>query len=206
MDQLAASVGTPGFALFIDMRSLASRKLPLPDADLLVISSGIRHDHAAGDYRIRRAECEAAAGQLGVAALRDLDLADLPRIARLPDPLARRARHIVTENARVLAAIDALARRDLAGLGKLFGASHASLRDDFEISIPAIDALVELATAHPEVHGARLTGGGFGGSIVALARAGHGPRIASSIVDEYAQRTGHTGCVLLAGQVPCDPA
>jgi galactokinase len=206
MDQLAASVGAPGFALFIDMRTLDSRKLALPEADLLVISSGIRHNHAAGDYRIRRAECEAAAAQLGVAALRDLDLADLPRIARLPDPLARRARHIVTENARVLAAVDAPERRDLAGLGELFGESHASLRDDFEISIPEIDALVELAAAHPEIHGARLTGGGFGGSIVALAHAGHGPQIASAIVDEYARRTGHAGRVLLAGQVPREPS
>jgi galactokinase len=202
MDQLAASLGAPGFALFIDMRSLASRTIPLPDADLLVISSGIRHDHAAGDYRIRRAECEAAARQLGVAALRDLDLADLPRIARLPDPIARRARHIVGENARVLAAVDALAQRDLAGLGKLFCASHASQRDDFEVSIPAIDTLVELAMAHPEIYGARLTGGGFGGSILALAHPGHGRRIASAIVEDYARRTGHPGRVLLAGQVP----
>jgi len=206
MDQLAASLGAPGFALFIDIRSLASRRIPLPDADLLVISSGIQHDHAAGDYRVRRAECEAAARQLGVAALRDVDLADLPRIARLPDPLARRARHIVSENARVLAAVDALAAGDLARLGALFCQSHASLRDDFEISIPAIDVLVELAAAHPEIYGARLTGGGFGGSIVALAHPGHGHRIAAAVIDSYARRTGQTGRILLAGPVPCDPA
>jgi galactokinase len=122
----------------------------------------------------------------------------------LPDPIARRARHVVSENARVLAAVDALARGDVAWLGKLLGESHASLRDDFEVSIPAIDTLVELAVAHPEVYGARLTGGGFGGSIVGLARPGHGQRVAGAIVDDYARRTGQTGRILLAGRVPCE--
>jgi galactokinase len=206
MDQLAASLGEPGAALFIDMRSLDARRIPLPAADLLVISSGIRHDHAAGDYRVRRAECEAAARGLGVESLRDLALADLPRLARLPEPLGRRARHVVTENARVLAAVDAIAQGDLARLGALFRESHASMRDDYEVSIPAIDALVELALAHTEVHGARLTGGGFGGSIVALAAAGTGPGIADVIVTAYTARTGHTGRVLLAGEVPCVPS
>jgi galactokinase len=206
MDQLAASLGKPGFALFIDMRTLDSRRVPLPDADLLVISSGIQHDHAAGDYRIRRAECEAAAHQLGVGSLRELGDADLPRIAALAEPLGRRVRHVVSENARVLEAVDALGQGDLVRLGKLFCASHASMRDDYAISIAAIDTLVEIALAHPEVYGARLTGGGFGGSIVALARAGKGAEAAGAIAESYAQRTGHAGRVLLAGRVPCDPS
>jgi galactokinase len=206
MDQLAASLGQPGSALFIDIRTLACRTVPLPDADLVVISSGVRHDHATGEYRVRRAECEAAARQLGVLSLRDLDLADLPRIDALPEPLCRRARHIIRENARVLEAVDALARGDLAALGALLRASHASLRDDYQVSIPAIDTLVELALAHPEVWGARLTGGGFGGSILAFARSGEGPRIASAVVEDYARRTGHAGRVLLAGKVPCVPS
>ncbi|HEY0478434.1 MAG TPA: galactokinase [Kofleriaceae bacterium] len=206
MDQLVASVGAPGAALFIDMRTLETRAVPLPDADLVVIASGIQHDHASGGYRIRRAECEAAAHQLGVRALRDLELADLPRIAQLPEPLGRRVRHVVTENARVLAAVDAIDRRDLGRLGELLRESHASLRDDYEVSIPPIDVLVELAIAHPEIWGARLTGGGFGGSIVALARSGRGAAVARVIIEEYARRTGHVGQVLLAGQVPCVPS
>lgn len=204
MDQLAASLGEPGSALFIDMRTFAARRVPLPEADLLVISSGIQHDHAIGEYRVRRAECEAAAHELGIRSLRELALEDLPRIAHLPEPLSRRARHVVTENARVLAAVDAIAQGDVAGLGALFLASHASMRDDYQVSIPAIDTLVALAAARPEVHGARLTGGGFGGSIVALAWPGTGEAVAGEIAAAYAARTGHAGRVLLAGKVPCD--
>ena len=203
MDQLAASLGEPGAALFIDMRSLAARRVPLPEADLLVIDSGIRHDNAGGDYAARRAECEAAARELGVGSLRDLGADDLPRALRLAEPLGRRARHVVTENARVLAAVDAIERGDLVHLGDLFRASHASMRDDYEVSIPPIDALVELALAHPEVYGARLTGGGFGGAIVALARPGSGTRIAGEVAAAYEARTGHAGRVRLAGEVPC---
>jgi galactokinase len=204
MDQVAASLGAPGCALFIDMRSLASQQVPLPDADLLVISSGIQHAHAAGEYRVRRGECEAAARQLGVGSLRELDLADLPRAGELPDTLARRVRHVVSENARVLQAVDALARGDLAELGALLRASHASLRDDYEVSIAPIDLLVELAVARPEVYGARITGGGFGGSIVALSRPGTGA-VADAIADDYTRRTGQAGRVLLAGKVPPAP-
>lgn len=113
-------------------------------------------NHAAGEYRIRRAECEAAAHHLGIGSLRDLDVSDLARIARLPDPLARRVRHVVAENARVLDAVEAIACRDLEWLGELFCASHASLRDDYEVSLPAIDTLVALALTHAEIFGARF--------------------------------------------------
>jgi galactokinase len=203
MDQLVASLGEPGKALFIDMQSLETRRVSLPAADLIVISSGIAHDHAAGDYRTRRAECEAAAVQLGVSSLRELSVDDLPRVEQLPEPLGRRVRHVITENARVLRAVDAIAQGDLTQLGSLFRESHISMRDDYEVSIPAIDQLVEIADAQPEVYGARLTGGGFGGSIVALARAGTGDRVAAAIRNAYDATSGHTSRVLLAGEVPC---
>jgi galactokinase len=203
MDQLAASLGVLGAALFIDLRSLEIRSIPLPAADLVVIDSGLHHDHAAGDYRIRRAECDAAARRLGVAALRDAGTADLPAIARLPPPLDRRARHVVTENARVLAAVRAIEDRDLVELGALLGAAHASMRDDFEASLPAIDRLVEIAAADPVIYGARLTGGGFGGSIIALALGGEGTAAAARIAARYQAQTGLVPQILLERGTTC---
>jgi galactokinase len=203
MDQMCASLGIPGNALFLDTHTLSSRQVPLPyELDLVVIASGIQHDHATGDYRTRRAECEQAAGLLGVSELRELDLADLPRIAGLPAPLDRRVRHVITENHRVHAAVAAIERGDLLTLGALFRASHLSMRDDYEVSIPAIDRLVELAAADPDVFGARLTGGGFGGSIVALAQRGTGAAAGRRIAAQYADETHHTPQILIAGD-PC---
>ena len=188
MDQMACSLADERTALFLDTRSLAYERLPLPaDAAVLVIDSGIRHDHATGDYRARRAECERAAREMGVAQLRDLSPTDLDRVARLPDPLRRRARHVVTENARVERAVAALRSGDLPLLGRLFDESHASMRDDFEVSIPAIDRLAEIARRSPGVDGARLTGGGFGGSIVALARVRDAREAGVTIVREAQQ-------------------
>jgi galactokinase len=206
MDQLVASLGRLGGALFIDMQSLRTRAVALPHADLLVINSGLRHDHAAGDYRKRRAECEQAATRLGIASLRELTLQDLTKLEQLPDPLGRRARHVVTENARVLEAVSAIETNDLAELGELFARSHISMRDDYEVSIPPIDVLVEIARSQPAVYGARLTGGGFGGSIVAIAQRGRGAASAREIVAQYAKRTTHTATVFLAGEIPCDPS
>lgn len=200
MDQLCASLGTVGTAMLIDTRSLAWRAVAIPDdIEVLVIASGIRHDHAAGDYRVRRAECEQAARLLGVASLRELGPDDASRIAALPAPLDRRVAHVLGENQRVLAAVAALEHSDHAVLARLFAESHASLRDDFEVSIAPIDALVTIALAEPQVFAARLTGGGFGGSIVALAEAGTGPDVTQRIVARYAAQTGHTAEVLLAG-------
>ena len=205
MDQLVASLGKPGMALFIDTRTVATRDVPLATADLIVISSGIQHDHAAGDYRTRRAECERAARLLDVGSLRDLTEVDLRRVETLPRPLDRRVRHVVTENARVLAAMKALFANDAEALGVLFDRSHASMRDDFEVSIPPIDQLVELARSQPEVYGARLTGGGFGGSIVALAIRGTAERVAARIAERYAHETPYTPTILLAGDI-CGPS
>ena len=172
MDQMACSLADTSAALFLDTRSLEFSRVPLPEgAGLIVINSGVAHNHAKGDYATRRRECIDASRLLGVQELRDIGTSDMDRIDALPEPLNRRARHVVTENARVLATVEALSAGDLAGAGRLFNESHASQRDDFAVSIEPIDTLVAVATAVEGVYGARLTGGGFGGSIVALADA-----------------------------------
>jgi galactokinase len=190
MDQMAASLADTETALFLDTRSLEFRRIPLPaGADLIVIHSGISHGIAGGEYNQRRADCEAAAAMLGVPQLRDLTSADMPAIEGLPERLMRRARHVVTEDERVLAAVDTIEAGDLPTLGRLFYESHASMRDDFEVSIPEIDLLVELAHDEQDVFGARLTGGGFGGAVVALARGGSGRDVAERLAAEYAQQS-----------------
>ena len=165
MDQFAAALGREGEALLVDCRSLEVRRVPLPEgAELRVVDSGVRHaNRAAEGYRERVAECRRAAELLGVTSLRD---ATLPAPS-LPAPLDRRVEHVVSENERVLAAVDAIERGDLVALGELMDASHASQRDLYEVSIPEVDALVERLRAEG-ARGARLTGGGFGGSVVAL--------------------------------------
>jgi galactokinase len=124
----------------------------------------------------------------------------------LPRPLDRRVRHVVTENARGLAAVRALEARDLPRLGVLLRASHASMRDDYQVSIPAIDTLVAIADASPDVLGARLTGGGFGGSIIAVAARGAGPAAAARIAERYQAETGRRARVLVAGEAACAPS
>jgi galactokinase len=198
MDQMAASLADETTALFLDTRSLEFRRIPLPaDADLVVIHSGVAHGLAGGEYNTRRAECEEAARQLGVPQLRDLTNDDLPRIARLPEPLDRRARHVLTEDERVLDSITALSESDLARLGQLFSASHVSMRDDFEVSVAEVDLLVDLARADADVYGARMTGGGFGGSVVMLAHRGQGRLAGERITQVYAERSGRTPTLLV---------
>lgn len=198
MDQMACTLAGDGQALFLDTRTLEWTLAPLPaEAELVVINSGVAHNHSKGDYRTRRAECEEAARRLGVPQLRDIDVADLPRVMALPDPYNRRARHVVTEDARVLDAVRAMKAGDVATLGTLFYASHDSMRDDYEVSIPEIDTLVELGRADADVYGARLTGGGFGGSIVMLARLGCGSSVARRVASAYKQKTGRTATVLV---------
>lgn len=171
MDQLASASGVAGAALCIDCRSLAVAPVRLPDRlALLIVQSGVVRGLVDGAYNARRAECEAAARLLGVPALRDATMDQIePARATMPDLLHRRARHVISENARVQAAARALAGDDLRALGVLMAASHASMRDDFAITVPAIDHLVEiLAAAIGDAGGARMTGGGFGGAVVAL--------------------------------------
>jgi galactokinase len=191
LDQMASSLCDRDHMLFLDTRSLERRVLPLPaDAELVVIHSGVPRELADTAYNARRAECEAAAAALGVPSLRHVT--DPARARELPPPLDRRARHVITENNRVLEALEADARR----FGELMNASHASLRDDYEVSITALDVLVAALQAEPHALGARLTGAGFGGACVALARAGHAARVRAGALEAYA-RAGYSGTVLV---------
>lgn len=179
LDPMACSLADEHTALFLDVRTLAFERVALPEAaEIAVVDSGVAHQHASGDYRKRRDECHRAAALLGVAALRDATLEQLPA---LPEPLRRRARHVITENARVLEGVQALRSGDAERFGSLWWASHASLRDDYEVSVPAVDAIVERAARVPEILGARITGGGFGGAVVVLARRGHARAAAAAI-------------------------
>ena len=186
LDQLASVYGHPSEALLIDMRNQAMRTIPLPPtAELAVIDSGTRHEHATGGYNRRREECEDACRHLGIASLRELDERPLDTILdRLPSPLDRRVRHVMTENTRVRDAVAALHAKDDATLGALLSASHRSLRDDYEVSTPELDRLVELAAAAGAL-GARLVGGGFGGSIIALAQRGRAKDLAARVLHTY---------------------
>lgn len=192
LDQMASSLADTDRALLLDTRSLERRFVPLPPhSAILVIDSGVPRSLAASAYNLRRAECEQAALLLGVASLRDVP--DAVAVETLPEPMRRRARHVLTENARVLQAVDCASAQDF---GLLMNASHASLRDDYEVSIPQLDRLVLLLQEHPDVFGARLTGAGFGGACVALCRDSALADIAEGVVKAY-DRTGGRGRVLV---------
>jgi galactokinase len=187
MDPVAALYGRAGNALVLDCRSLSWESVPLPDARYawLLADTRVKHDLAAAAYNDRRRDCEQAEGILGVADLRDVTLADLDR---LPDPrLRRRVRHIVSENARVVQAVDALRRRDAPALGSLLAASHASLRDDFEVSCGELDCLVTLAGEVSSVIGARMMGGGFGGCVLLLVQQAGLDQAEDHLRDGYAE-------------------
>jgi galactokinase len=171
MDQLAVLRCAEGHALFCDMRTLSTEQVPLAlgELTLVVVDTRAEHRHADGEYRRRREGCERAARQLGVAALRDVDAAELgAALARLDDEELRRyTRHVVTENDRVLRTVGALRRGDLTALGPLLNASHASMRDDFRITGPELDLAADTLLA-AGAQGARMTGGGFGGCVIGL--------------------------------------
>jgi galactokinase len=187
LDQLASIYGGRREALLIDFRDLSRVTVALPpDLELAVIDSGERHQHATGGYNRRREECEEAARHLGVGSLRDLEDRPLDVVLeRLPPPLDRRVRHVVTENARVRDSIAALRAPNMPRLGALLDASHRSLRDDYEVSTPQLDRLVDLAGDDHAVLGARLVGGGFGGSILALTERGEGRSAGERILRRY---------------------
>jgi galactokinase len=193
MDQLASLHGTDGHAIFLDNRSLAVEQVPL-DVDaaglaLLVVDTRVHHEHADGGYGERRASCERAATLLGVPALRDVDVADLDAaLATLThDELRRRVRHVVTEDARVVDAAAALRAGEWAELGRLMDASHVSLRDDYEVSCEELDVAVATASAAGAV-GARMTGGGFGGSAIALVPAEAVGPVRDAVAEAFADR------------------
>jgi galactokinase len=185
MDQLVVCTARAGRAMLIDCRDGSHRCVPMPDpsrAVLLVMDSGLRHELAAGEYARRRAQCGEAARALGVRSLREVDSESLrTRLDRLEPLLARRAGHVVEENARTLAAARALEAGDLVMLGRLMNRSHDSLRDEFEVSCPELDRLVEAARRAPGVFGARLTGGGFGGCAVALVEPAAVETVAAAV-------------------------
>lgn len=182
MDPIVCALGAANHALFLDTRDLSWQLVRIPSSvQFAVVNSGQRHTHATGGYRQRREESDAATRALGVRDLRDVGEGDLSRLVGLTPTLLKRARHIVTENVRVLEAVDALRTQDAVRLGALMDASHASLRDDYEVSTPEIDRLVALARAQPGVLGARITGGGFGGAIVIVTAAGQAGRVGAAV-------------------------
>jgi galactokinase len=200
MDPMASALASVGTALFIDTQSYETKNVSLPtDTDLIVINSGVKHSNSHSnsgrDYNTRRSECEQACAKLGIAILREVK--SLKQLETLPDLLFRRAKHVFTENQRVLDSIEAMQSGDSKKLGKLFYQSHLSMRDDYEVSVPEIDGLVETAMADPDIFGARLTGGGFGGSIVAIAHKGKGAQAAERIVKIYAGKSGKKASVLV---------
>jgi len=172
MDQSASLLGEEDSAVFLDCRSLDYRIIPLglqaAGLEALIIDTGVKHEHASGGYAERRASCELGASILGVESLRDVTIDELPRArALLDDVTFRRVRHVVTEDQRVLDTVAALATSGPRSIGELLDASHRSMRDDFEISVPELDLAVETALENGAI-GARMTGGGFGGSVIAL--------------------------------------
>ncbi len=192
MDQMASSLADTKHILFLDTRSLQTRVLPLPTgAEILVIDSGVPRTLAGSGYNQRRAECEEAARLLRVKALRDIT--DVSALEELPLPLRRRARHVVTEDNRVLEVLQGVSTQRF---GELMNASHASLRDDYEVSVPALDTLVGLLQETPGVFGARLTGAGFGGASVALVASAEARAIAEAVLERY-NRAGYLGQILV---------
>jgi galactokinase len=204
MDQLISARATKGTALLIDCRSLAVESIMVPNnVAIMIVHSGVERGLVDGAYDERRLQCEMAARHYGVRALRDL--ATLPEQGGLDAVSYRRARHVITENARTLAAAAALLRGDLAALGQLMAASHASMRNDFEITIPPVDALVDLLVQALEGNGgARMTGGGFGGAVVAVMPATAVERVRQVVQQRY--RTPDNRAPLILSSRPADGA
>jgi galactokinase len=196
MDQFASTMGREGHLLLLDCRSQQIEHVPMsdPSVSVLIANSGVRHELAAGEYARRRARCEEAAAALGVELLRDATLQGLEAAKdRLPDETVRRARHVVTENARTVETAQLIRQGRWPAVGELMYQSHDSLRDDFEVSCPELDALVEISRALGEaggVYGCRMTGGGFGGCTVSLVQTAAVETIAATIRRAYQQKTG----------------
>jgi galactokinase len=198
MDQLVSARGEAGSALLIDCRSHETRAVPMPpNVAVMIVHSRVRRGLVGSEYNTRRKQCEAAAHHYGVQALRDLSLARLEAEAgNLDATVLRRARHIVTENQRTLDAAEALVAGDLRRMGLLMAASHNSMRDDFEITAPAVDQLVDiLQNAIGAVGGARMTGGGFGGCAVALLPLDQVESVRQAVAGHYRAPTGEAGTV-----------
>jgi galactokinase len=209
MDQYASCHGMRGHAMLLDCRDLVARFVPLgTDCRFVIANSMVRHAHTASAYNSRRAECETGVAALatvipGILALRDVSPAQLEANERLLDPVVyRRCRHVVTENARVLRAADALKAGDEERFGALMVQSHESLRDDYEASCGELDLLVDTALTIDGVLGARMTGGGFGGCTINLVRDDAVDRFSETIASEYEKSTGITPTIIVAEAGP----
>jgi galactokinase len=210
MDQISSAAGVAGHALMIDCRSLDVTPVPIPsNVAIMIFNSQVVRGLVDSEYNTRRAQCEAAARHFGVPALRDVDLAMLEaRGAELDPVVLRRARHIVTDSARVADTATALADGDLARIGELMAASHASMRDDFEITHPAVDALVAIVKDAIGLEGGvRMTGGGFGGCVVALVPHALVDAARAAVAQHYRAPNGEQStvyvCSAAAGAGPC---
>ncbi|MBI1335563.1 MAG: galactokinase [Phycisphaera sp.] len=198
MDQFISSLGRVGCALLIDCRSREPRAVRMADPSVcvLIANTNVKHELTGGEYAQRRAQCEEAAGVIGVPALRDATVERLESAAvasKLSTLAKRRARHVVTENRRTLEAVGAIEKRDWFTMGQLMVASHVSLRDDFEVSCDELDIMVELALGIGQgggVYGSRMTGGGFGGCTVSIVQSDRAEKIASILETQYRQKTG----------------
>lgn len=202
MDQLISAMGQAGHAALIDCRTLGAELVPLlRDTDVVIIDSRIQRGLVDSEYNARRQQCEAAARHYGVAALRDLSVERLAQGAEGLDPsVYRRARHVVTENQRTLAAAQALMGGDLVRMGELMSQSHASMRDDFQITVPAIDALVDIVkSAIGSAGGVRMTGGGFGGCVVALVPKALTQAVRTAVQAQYRSPQGAMAQVHVCG-------
>ncbi len=206
MDQYVAALGRAGHALLIDCRALEATPIPVETNDyaLVICDTNVKHSLASTEYNTRRAECEQGVAILrsvlpSIRALRDVTEQDLAEHAGLlPEPIRSRCRHVVTENARTLAAVEALRRGDFRSMGELMAASHRSLRDDYEVSCAELDTMVEIASGIDGVVGARMTGGGFGGSTVNFVRRDVLGRFRGTITEEYRRRCGREAGVYVA--------
>lgn len=204
MDQFMSALGRAGHALLLDCRDLSYTTIPIPpDVRVVVCDSNVRHSLVGSEYNERRAACHEAVALLRqrlprIAALRDVTPEQLEANADLlPPAVLPRARHVVNEIKRTLLAAEALERGDLTGFGALMHASHVSLRDDYEVSVPEIDTLVELAMALPGCYGSRITGGGFGGSTVSLVRTGAVDAFVAALGAQYRERVGREATLLV---------
>ena len=201
MDQMISAGGRSGNALLIDCRNLHTRFVPLPtSATVVVLDTNTRRGLVNSEYNKRRQQCEIAAAYLGVQSLRDMNLQDFAPYESDDefDELAKkRARHVITENARVLQAIEAMQQDDPQALGRLMNESHISMRDDFEITNNALNAIVECAQSYPRCYGARMTGGGFGGCAVALVDSDSVPQFVDYVSLCYTNKTNRRADIYL---------
>ncbi|MBL8146869.1 MAG: galactokinase [Anaerolineae bacterium] len=197
MDQMISAAGVAGRALLIDCRSLAFEAVPLPpETSVVILDTATRRELVTSAYNERREQCEAAAAFFGVPKLRDVSWPRFEAEQEGLDPVTRRrARHVISENARTEAAAEAMRRGDATELGLLMDASHVSMRDDFEITNDALNMMVAIAQVHPASYGARMTGGGFGGCAVALVRAEQAAQFASDVARGYTAANGLTPAV-----------